>query len=415
MSSSPFAMRLATEPVVFRTLEEIAREGARRALQKAIEDEVARYVEAHEHHVDESNRRLVVRNGRHKPRKVLSSVGPIEVHQPRVDDRRVDENGVRAFRFTSKILPRYLRKTKAIEDLVPWLYLKGISTGEMPDALVHLGFDGSGLSAASVTRMLQAWQGEYGDWSKRDLSGKRYVYLWADGIYFSCRLSDDRPCLLVLMGATADGKKELIAMADGQRESETSWTSLLLDCKARGLSVAPNLATGDGSLGFWIALGKAFPSTRHQRCWVHKTCNVLDKLPKSEQPAAKSLLHEIRMAATRANAIKSFDRFVEVYRAKWPRATDCLEKDRAELLAFYDFPAEHWGHLRTSNPIESTFATVRLRTYRTKGPGSREAGLAMAFKLARKAESRWRKLNGSEKLQDLIDGTVFVDGIRKAA
>jgi transposase-like protein len=414
MSSSTFALRLATDPVIDLTLEQVAREGARRYLQKAIEQEVAQYIEANQHHVDESNRRLVVRNGHHKPRTILSGVGPIEVHQPRVDDRRVDENGVR-FRFTSKILPPYLRKTKVIEELVPWLYLKGISTGEMPDALVHLGFDGSGLSATSVTRMLQVWHGEYDDWSRRDLSGKHYVYVWADGLYFGCRLSDDRPCLLVLMGATVEGKKELIAMIDGQRESETSWTSLLLDCKSRGLTIAPKLATGDGSLGFWLAMSKVFPSTRQQRCWVHKTCNVLDKLPKSEQPAAKSMLHEIWMARTRADAIKTFDRFVEVYGTKWPRATDCLAKDRGELLAFYDFPAEHWQHLRTSNPIESTFATVRLRTYRTKGPGSREAGIAMAFKLARKAESRWRKLNGSERLQDLIDGIVFVDGERKAA
>jgi len=414
MSSSTFALRLATDLVVDFSLEQLAREGARRALQKAIEDEVAEYIEAHKQHVDESKHRLVVRNGRHKPRTILSGVGPIEVHQPRVDDRRVDENGVR-FRFTSKILPRYLRKTAAIEELVPWLYLKGISSGEMSDALVHLGFDGSGLSASSVTRMLEAWHGEYADWSKRDLSGKAYVYLWADGLYFSCRLSDDRPCLLVLMGATADGKKHLIAIIDGQRESETSWSALLLDCKSRGLSMAPKLATGDGSLGFWIALSKVFPSTRQQRCWVHKTINVLDKLPKGEQAAAKAMLHEIWMASTRAGAIKAFERFIEVYGTKWPKAAACLEKDRAELLAFYDFPAEHWGHLRTSNPIESTFATVRLRTYRTKGPGSREAGLAMAFKLARKAESRWRKLNGAEKMRDLIDGIVYVDGERLAA
>src|SRR5687768_12714300 len=288
MSSSPFALRkakpplrLATEPVVCLTLEQIAREGARRALQKAIEDEVADYVEAHKHCVDESNHRLVVRNGRKPPRTILSGVGPIEVHQPRVDDRRVDENGVR-FRFTSKILPRYLRKTKAIEDLVPWLYLKGISTGEMPDTLVHLGFDGSGLSPTSVTRMLQVWQGEYTDWSRRDLSGKRYVYLWADGLYFGCRLSDDRPCLLVLMGATADGRKELIAMTDGQRESETSWTSLLLDLKARGMTEPPKLASGDGALGFWIALGKVFPSTKRSeehtselQSRLHLVCRLL--------------------------------------------------------------------------------------------------------------------------------------------
>jgi putative transposase len=409
MSSSQFALRLATEPAVCVTLEQIARAGARQALQQAIEDEVTEYLEAHADHRDESNRRLVVRNGHKPPRTILSGVGPIEVIQPRVDDRRVDENGVR-FRFTSKILPPYLRKTKAIEDLVPWLYLKGISTSEMPDALMHLGFDGSGLSPTSVVRMLEIWQGECQDWSKRDLSGKRYVYLWADGIYFGCRLTDDRPCLLVLMGATADGKKELIAMIDGQRESETSWCALLLDLKARGMSEPPKLATGDGSLGFWCALAKVFPSTRHQRCWVHKTMNVLDKLPKNQQPAAKAMLHEIWMSAKREDAIKSFDRFIEVYGVKWPRAAECLLKDRAELLAFFDFPAEHWQHLRTSNPIESTFATVRLRTYRTKGPGSREAGLAMAFKLARKAESRWRKLNRSEKLQELIDGVVVVDG-----
>ncbi len=414
MSSSTFALRLATESIVCRTLEEVAREGARRALQKAIEDEVAEYVDNGRGHVDDAGHRLVVRNGRKPPRTVLTGVGPLELAQPRVDDRRVDENGVR-FRFTSRILPPYLRKTKAIEDLVPWLYLKGISTGEMPDALVHLGFDGTGLSPTSVVRMLQAWRGEYCDWSKRDLSGKRYVYLWADGIYFGCRLTDDRPCLLVLMGATQDGKKELIAMTDGQRESETNWTALLLDLKARGLTEPPKLATGDGSLGFWLALGKVFPQTRHQRCWVHKTVNVLDKLPKGQQPAAKSMLHQVWMSATRDDATKAFEKFIEVYGVKWPRAAECLVKDRAELLAFYDFPAEHWGHLRTSNPIESTFATVRLRTYRTKGPGSREAGLAMAFKLARKAESRWRKLNGSERLQDLIDGVVFVDGERIAA
>lgn len=414
MSSSPFPLRLATQPVVSLTLEQIAREGARRALQKAIEEEVAEYVQAHQHHVDESNHRLVVRNGRKPRRTILSGLGPIEVVQPRVDDRRVDANGVR-FRFSSKILPPYLRRTKAIEDLVPWLYLKGISSGEMPDALIHLGFDGSGLSPSSVIRLLSAWQGEYADWSRRDLSGKHYLYLWADGIYFPCRLSDDRPCLLVLMGATAEGKKELIAMIDGQRESETSWTTLLLDLRNRGMTQSPKLATGDGSLGFWIALSKVFPATRQQRCWAHKSMNVLDKLPKGEQPAAKAMLHEIWMGARREDAIKAFNRFIEVYGTKWPKAAACLEKDRAELLAFYDFPAEHWGHLRTSNPIESTFATVRLRTYRTKGPGSREAGLAMAFKLARKAESGWRKLNGSEKMQDLIDGIVYVDGERKAA
>ena len=414
MSSSEFTLRLATEPVVCATLEQIAREGARRALQKAIEDEVAEYLNAHSQCLDDGGRRMVVRNG-HKPtRTILSGLGPIEVKQPRVNDRRVDENGVR-FRFTSKILPPYLRKTQSIEDLIPWLYLKGISTGEMSDALIHLGFDGTGLSASSVVRMTESWQHEYDDWSKRDLTGKQYVYVWADGIYFGCRLTDDRPSVLVLMGATKDGHKELIAIVDGQRESETSWTSVLLDLKDRGLTEAPKLATGDGSLGFWLAVSKIFPSTRQQRCWVHKTANVLDKLPKNQQAQAKAKLHEVWMSATKEDAIKAFDRFIATYGAKWPKAAECLEKDRAELLAFYDFPAEHWGHLRTSNPIESTFATVRLRTYRTKGPGSRLAGLAMAFKLTQKAEKGWRRLNKSEKLQEVIDGIVFVDGVRKAA
>jgi putative transposase len=414
MSSSSFTLRLATQPVACLTLEQIAREGARRALQKAIEQEVAEYVDAHAGCRDDAGHRQVVRNGYKPPRTILSGVGPLEVTQPRVDDRRIDCDGVR-FRFTSKILPPYLRKTQAIEDLIPWLYLKGISTGEMSDALVHLGFDGSGLSPASVSRMLEVWQGEYEDWSQRDLTGKHYVYLWADGLYFGCRLTDDRPCLLVIMGATAEGKKELIALVDGQRESEASWTALLLSCRDRGMKEPPRLATGDGSLGFWLALAKVFPATRHQRCWVHKTMNVLDKLPQKEQTQAKAMLHEIWMAGKKEDAIKAFDRFIATYGVKWPRAAECLEKDRTELLAFYDFPAEHWQHLRTSNPIESTFSTVRLRTYRTKGPGSREAGLAMAFKLACKAESRWRKLNGSEKLQDLIDGIVFVDGEKLAA
>jgi putative transposase len=414
MSSSAVTLRLATEPVVCATLEQIAREGARRALQKAIEDEVADYLNAHSQCLDDGGRRMVVRNGHKPPRTILSGLGPIDVKQPRVNDRRVDENGVR-FRFTSKILPPYLRKTQSIEDLIPWLYLKGISTGEMSDALIHLGFDGTGLSASSVVRMTESWQHEYDDWSQRDLTGKQYVYVWADGIYFGCRLTDDRPCVLVLMGATKDGRKELIAIVDGQRESETSWTSVLLDLKDRGLTEPPKLATGDGSLGFWLAMSKIFPSTRQQRCWVHKTANVLDKLPKNQQAQAKAKLHEAWMSATKEDAIKAFDQFIATYGAKWPKAAECLEKDRAELLAFYDFPAEHWGHLRTSNPIESTFATVRLRTYRTKGPGSRLAGLAMAFKLVQKAEKGWRRLNKSEKLQEVIDGAVFVDGIRKAA
>ena len=403
-------MQLATVPV----LEDLAREGARRMLQQAIEREVADYIEAHKSCLDESGRRLVVRNGRKPARAILSGCGPLEVRQPRVDDRRTDENGNR-LRFTSKILPPYLRKTRAIEELIPWLYLKGISTNDMAEALGHLGFDGSGLSPASVLRLKEVWRDQWHNWSKRDLSGKHYVYVWADGLYFGCRLADDRPCVLVVMGATEDGTKELIALHDGQRESEQSWLEVLLDLKARGLSEPPKLAVGDGALGFWKALAKAFPATCQQRCWVHKTANVLNKLPKGQQPAAKSKLQDIWMAATKQEATKALELFVQTYQAKYPDAVECLLKDREELFAFYDFPAEHWRHLRTSNPIESTFATVQLRTYKTKGPGSREAGLAMVFKLVEQAQKGWRKLNGSDLLADVIGGIVFVDGVRSKA
>ena len=414
MSSSDLTLRLASEPVAVATIESIARQAARRALQKAIEDEVSDYIDGHRQSLDDQGHRLVVRNGHKPPRTILTGVGPIELTAPRVDDRRVDENGVR-FRFTSKILPPYLRKTKVIEELVPWLYLKGITTNDMSDALVHLGFDGSGLSAASVVRMKELWVAEQENWSKRSLAGKRYAYLWADGLYFGVRLTDERPCVLVIMGATQDGRKELIAIHDGERESEQSWREALLDLKSRGLTDAPMLAVGDGALGFWAALPRVFPATRCQRCWVHKTANILNKLPRGQQIDAKKKLHEIWMAAPRDDAVKAFDLFLASYQAKYPKAVECLLKDREPLLAFYDFPAEHWSHLRTTNPIESTFATVQLRTYRTKGPGSRQAGLAMVFKLAQQAEKRWRKLNGSELLSDVLAGVVFIDGTRKAA
>lgn len=414
MSASTFQLALASSAAVFRSVEDIAREGARRALQKAIEDEVSDYIHLNHDQLDEQGHRLVVRNGVKAERTVLTGVGPLQVTQPRVDDRRIDENGVR-FRFTSKILPPYLRKTGTIEELIPWLYLKGIGTNDMSDALIHLGFDGSGLSATSVVRMKELWSDEYCNWSKRDLSGKKYVYIWADGVYFSCRLSDEKPCVLVLIGATEDGRKELIAIVDGERESEQSWTEILLSLKARGLTDAPNLAIGDGALGFWQAIQKVFPSTRHQRCWVHKTANILNKLPRGQQPKAKEMLHDIWLAGTREDAFKAFDEFIQVHQAKWPKAVECLLKDKDELLAFYDFPAEHWGHLRTSNPIESTFATVKLRTKRTKGPGSREAGLAMVFKLSQKAQTTWRKLNGSALLSDVVTGLKFVDGVKQAA
>ena len=410
MDSNTFQLHLATAPLI----DDILRDGARRALQSAIEREVDEYVERNQRHLDENGHRLVVRNGHHPARKIQSGNGPIEVKQPRVNDKRLDEEGNR-IRFTSKILPPYLRKTKAIEELVPWLYLKGISTSDFPEALACLGHDGSGLSPTTVVRMKEIWQGQYENFCRRDLSGKRYVYVWADGIYFNIRLSDDRPCVLVLMGALEDGTKELIAMIDGQRESEQSWLELLVDARSRGLTEAPMLAIGDGALGFWKALRQAFPSTRQQRCWVHKTVNVLDKLPRAQQVSAKSMLHEIWMAATKEDATKALEKFAAIYQAKYPKAVECLLKDKEELLAFYDFPAEHWQHLRTSNPIESTFATVRLRTCKTKGAGSRSACLAMAFKLVESAQNHWRKLNGSTLLPEVIAGAVFKDGVKLAA
>ena len=417
MDNNLTTLRLATTPVVCNVIDQLLREGARQMLQKAIEREVAHYIDQHLSELDADGHRLVVRNGSHPKRSIQTGSGSIEVRQPRVNDRRVNENGERQ-RFTSKILPPYLRKTRAIEELVPWLYLKGISTGGFSDALAALGHDGSGLSATSVVRMKEAWQGEWELWGKRSLADKKYVYVWADGIHFNVRLEDegsDHQCILVLMGATHDGDKELIAINEGFRESEQSWLTLLRDVRARGLQVDPKLATGDGALGFWKALPQVFPTTVAQRCWVHKTANVLDKLPKSLQPAARDQVHQIWMSATQADATKVFDAFIATHEARHPKAAECLAKDRAELLAFYSFPAEHWQHLRTTNPIESTFATVRLRTVRTKGSGSRKACLTMVFKLCQSAAKTWRKLKGSSLLPDVIQGVQFVDGLKKIA
>jgi len=341
----------------------------------------------------------------------------VEIEQPRVRDNR--SPGERE-KFTSKILPPYLRKTKSIEELLPWLYLKGISTGDFPEALQSLlGAECPGLSAATITRLVQEWQEEYRQWSQRSLRDKRYVYLWADGVYFNIRLEEDRQCMLVLMGATEDGQKELLAIVDGYRESEPSWTELLLDVKARGLAVDPKLATGDGALGFWKALPKVFPQTREQRCWFHKSGNVIDKLPKRLQAGAKDKLHQIWMADTRQAASEAFDLFIETYRAKYPKAVECLQKDRDELLAFYDFPAEHWIHLRTTGhrpqvgPIESVFATVKHRQKKTRGNGSRVACLAMVFKLTESASQKWRALNSSSLIAHVLQGVPFINGIKQ--
>ena len=406
---------VTTTPVTFPStsrdvLTGILREGAQQMLTTAIEAEVAAWIEAHRHIEDSRGHRQVVRNGYLPERSITTGIGPVKIRQPRVHDRRTNDE---AESFSSKILPPYLRKTRSIEELLPWLYLKGVSTGDFNEALQALvGPECPGLSASTITRLLESWRTEYQEWSKRSLADKHYVYLWVDGVHFNIRLEEDRHCILVLMGATADGKKELIAIVDGYRESEQSWMELLLDVKSRGLAIDPKLATGDGALGFWKAFPKVFPTTRTQRCWVHKTANVLDKLPKRLQPRAKESIHAIWMADTRQAANQAFDSFLETYGAKYPKACECLAKDREDLLAFYDFPAEHWKHLRTTNPIESVFATVRLRHRRTKGSGSRVACLAMVHQLMQSASKRWRLLNGYDLLTDVIAGVQFTDGIK---
>ena len=380
-------------------------------LSAALEDEVQRFVERHVDDRDDAGRRQVVRNGHLPKRAVITGAGQLEIRQPRVRDRRgvSDESSVQ---FRSSILPPYLRRSKNIDELIHWLYLRGISTGDFQEALqALLGPAAKGLSATTINRLMKVWEEEYDAWNRRDLSGKEYVYIWADGVYFNVRLGGERQCLLVVIGATQDGTKELLGILDGVRESKQSWRELLLDLKARGLAFQPMLATGDGAIGFWAALKEVFPQTREQRCWVHKTANILNKLPKSVQPKAKADIHEIWMAETKKDAEKAFDTFLAKYRAKYPGATDCLAKDRDVLLTFYDFPAEHWIHIRTTNPIESTFDTVRHRHRKTKGSGSRNACLAMVFKLMQAAERKWRRLNAAKHILHLLAGYKYEDGI----
>jgi len=399
-------------------LSDILRQGAQEMLAAAIENEVAEYVDRHAPLRDGQGHRLVVRNGRLPARQIQTGLGLVEVQQPRVKDRRIDEQGQRV-RFCSQILPPYLCRTKSLEELIPWLYLRGISTGDFTEALqALLGPQAKGLSATNIVRLKESWQQEWKTWSKQSLADKVYVYLWADGVYFHLRLEEpdnNRQCILVLLGATADGRKELIAITEGYRESADSWRELLLEVKQRGLTTSPKVATGDGALGFWAALREIYPQTREQRCWVHKTANVLDKMPKSLHEKAKARLQDVWMAATRQEALKAFALFGQTFEAKYAKAVECLVKDREVLLTFYDFPAEHWIHLRTTNPIESTFATVRLRTVRTKGRGSRTACLTMVFKLAQCAKKHWRRLNGQELIPEVIRGVKFVDGIKEIA
>jgi putative transposase len=411
MQQSTTDIRIVPLPQGQDVLTEILRDGARRLLAEAITAEVTAWIDAHAHLKDQAGRRQVVRNGHLPERTLQTGIGPIAVQQPRVHDRRPAEQREK---FSSAILPPYLRKTKSLEGLIPWLYLKGVSTGDFSEALqALLGPDAPGLSATTITRLKATWEEEFKSWSKRSLAGKHYVYVWADGVHFNIRLEEGRQCILVLMGATAEGQKELIAIADGYRESEQSWKELLLDCKARGLEIEPSLAIGDGALGFWKAMRQVWDTTREQRCWVHKTANVLDKLPKGVQPKAKAALHEIWQAETKSEAEKAFDLFVATYQAKYPKAVECLVKDRGVLLSFYDFPAEHWRHIRTTNPIESTFATVRLRHDKTKGSGSRGACLTMVYKLMESASKGWRALNGSKLLTEVIKGVVFIDGLKQ--
>ena len=393
-------------------LDELAREGARRMLAKALRLEVDEYVTAHSSERDEEGRALVVRNGKGRARKVTLGVGTIEVQAPRVNDRRVDGDGNRQ-RFTSQILPPYMRRSPKVSEVLPVLYLRGLSTGDFRPALEGLlGKDASGLSATNITRLTAEWETEYQAFRKQDLSDKDYVYIWVDGIHFNVRLEDDRLCTLVMIGVRPDGTKELVALEDGYRESKESWASVLRGLKRRGMR-APVVAVGDGALGFWGAVADVWPETRHARDWCHKLGNVLDKLPKRLQPRAKALLREAMYADTREHAQQAIASFAEEYEAKYPKAVQCLRKDEAALLVHFDFPAEHWKHLRTSNVIESTFATVRLRQRVTRGAGSRNKALLMAYKLLDMAENRWRKLNGPELLPLVRAGVRFVDGVRQ--
>jgi transposase-like protein len=389
----------------------VLREGAQRMLMQAVEAEVEAFLAAHAELADEQGRRRLVRNGHAPERQIQTGIGPLEVRRPKLRDRGGAGSGA-PIRFTSAILPAYLRRAKNLEELLPWLYLKGVSTGQFGEALAALlGPDAPGLSASTVRRLTLSWQEEHARWQRRDVSARRYVYLWADGVYFTPRLDHERQCLLVVIGADAHGRKELLAVEDGFRESTQSWRELLLRLRdENGLALDPELATGDGALGFWQALHEVWPRTRQQRCWVHKTANVLNKLPASLQAKAKQDLHAIYEAENRQNAEKALDRFVAKYGAKYDKATACLTKDRDSLLAFYGFPAEHWKHVRSTNPIESTFATVRLRTAKTKGCLSRQTALAMVFKLAQSAERHWRRLDGSERLAQVIEGVRFRDG-----
>ena len=392
-------------------LTEILRSGARNLIQQAVEAELTALLLAHAGETTEDGHARLVRHGHLPEREVMTGIGPVAVKVPRVRDRSAEAEKIR---FTSAILPPYLRKAKSIEELLPWLYLKGISTGDFQEALAALlGPNAAGLSSTTISRLKADWWEEYEDWQRRDLSTRRFVYIWADGVYFQPRMAEEKQCVLVLIGADEWGRKEVLGLTDGFRESTQSWRELLLDLKRRGLSRAPDLAVGDGALGFWAALREVFGATCEKRCWFHKTGNVLNAMPKSLQAKAKGHLHDIWQAETKAEAETAFDFFTETYGVKYDKAVAKLVKDRDVLLSFYDFPAEHWKHIRTSNPIESMFATVRHRTGKTKGCLSRKTGLAMAFRLMISAQDKWRKLDGANRLPEIVQGIEFRDGIKQ--
>ncbi|HAR94571.1 MAG TPA: IS256 family transposase [Deltaproteobacteria bacterium] len=407
-NDEPLVREKQAEEESASTLDRIIKEGARKLLQEAIEHEVSVYVDMFKNLKDDKGRRLVVRHGSLPERDLLTSVGPLRVKQPRVRDKR---EGVS---FTSTILPRYMRRTPSLDNLIPTLYLKGISTGDFTEALeAILGENAKGLSSSTIVRLKRQWEQEYKEWAKRHLAGKRYVYFWADGIYFNVRLEDTenkRQCFLIIIGACEDGTKELIAVLDGYRESKLSWLELLLSLKERGLSEGPKLAVGDGGLGFWAALREAYPDAKEQRCWVHKTANILDKMPKSVQRKAKEKIHDIYLAPTKEQALVAYNSFISLYGRKFPEACECLAKDKDVLFTFYDFPAEHWIHIRTTNPIESTFATVRLRTEKTKGCGTRLATLTMVFKLALETQKTWKRIKGYRLIPKVLEGATCIDG-----
>jgi transposase-like protein len=393
-------------------LDEIAREGARRMLMEALRAEADDYVERHRGERDEHGRALVVRNGRAQPRKLTLGAGTVELKAPRVDDRRRDEQGGRQ-RFTSHLLPPYMRRSPKVAEVLPILYLRGLSTGDFRPALQGLlGEDAAGLSPTNIARLTACWEKEYTAFRQRDLAGREFVYVWVDGVHFNIRLEDDRLCTLVMIAARPDGEKELLAVEDGYRESAESWKTVLRDLKRRGM-VAPVLAVGDGALGFWAAAREVWPETREQGCWCHKLSNVLDKLPQRLQPRAKRALHEMMYAERRSDCEAARVRFEAEYQAKYPKAMDSLSANWERLVSFFDFPAEHWKHLRTTNVIESPFATVRLRERATRGAGSRTKGLLMAFKLLDMAQLRWRRLDGAGLLPLVLARVKFVDGVQK--